>query len=357
MALQNKNKKTVLYFCTGFSTFVKKDLQIIEENYHIRTFRFAPVKKWHTPFILLRQCIFLAANVRSASLVICQFAGYHSLLPVLFANWYRKPSLIISGGTDCVSFPSIHYGAFAKKYLREFTIRSYKKASCISPVHESLIHCAYTYQDADFREQGIKAFIPDIKTPMHVIYNGYDPVAWIASGTRERKRFITVLAGTKYTFSRVLKGLDLIEGVASFFPDCTFVILGTGREGQKSSATNVSYIPFMENEKLPSEFSKATYYIQLSISEGFPNALSEAMLCGCVPIVSDVGSMPDITGNCGFILTQRNVELLRALINRALSADTETLGHCARDRVMQKYSLEKRRHDLLKLLSDLQEHK
>ena len=64
--------------------------------------------------------------------------------------------------------------------------------------------------------------------------------------------------------------------------------------------------------------SAATFYLQLSLSEGFPNALCEAMLCGCIPIVSDVSSMPGIVADKGLVVKHRRVDDVVAVLEQAL---------------------------------------
>ena len=158
---------------------------------------------------------------------IVQFSGYHAFLPTLFARISGKKSIIISGGTDCVSFPGIGYGYFNKPILKTFTKWSYQLCHHILPKHESLWYCDYHYDSNEPSAQGIKAFIPHLKTPHTVITNGYDPEQWpLLNLERKKNSFITLSGAFEYPFQVQLKGIDLILEVAPHFPACTFTIAG-----------------------------------------------------------------------------------------------------------------------------------
>ena len=148
-----------------------------------------------------------------------------------------------------------------------------------------------------------------------------------------------------------LKGIDMIFAIASKFPDATFYIVG-GSSIKTAAPANVKLLQNMPNDQIQPLLSKMQFYLQLSLSEGFPNALSEGMLCECVPIVSAVGGMPDIVNDCGYILKHKDENELYALINEALNkTDVSTLGKKARKRIEENYTFEKRKN---KLLSELQ---
>jgi glycosyltransferase involved in cell wall biosynthesis len=62
--------------------------------------------------------------------------------------------------------------------------------------------------------------------------------------------------------------------------------------------------------------------------------------------------MPDIVGNTGFVLRKRNEELLFEIIEDLLHrTDLELLTVASRNRVVENYSLETRKEELLKLLN------
>ena len=147
----------MLYFYLSASSFVSQDIKSFQEDYTVRLFLFQPKNKLLLPFSFLRQKLFLLRNIYSASILVCQFAGYHSLLPVFFGRLFRKPCVIVVGGTDCTSMPSINYGNLRKPLMRWFTLKSLKYSKhIVSPSH-SLIECDYNYTDKDFpnRDSGL----------------------------------------------------------------------------------------------------------------------------------------------------------------------------------------------------------
>lgn len=321
--------------------------------YNVRESQFDSSNKLLTPLRFIIQLIYLFINIWGCKMIVCQFSGYHSFLPVIFSKILNKPSLIISGGTDCVAFPSIGYGNFNKNFLGLFTAFSFKYCTHISPVHQSLMISDYTYQTNDYSQQGLLFFHPEIRTPYTVIYNGYDSSKWCRVKEKRKNLFLTVAAGLYMPFSKQLKGIDLILEIANDFPQCEFMIIGADEKIMNCGISNLIGIPYVENEKLPEYYSQAEFYLQLSMSEGFPNALCEAMLCECVPIASNVSSMPGIISNSGYVLMKRDVNELKQLISKAISVDTKNLSKTARENIVKKYPEKKREEELIALLNQM----
>ena len=108
-------------------------------------------------------------------------------------------------------------------------------------------------------------------------------------------------------------------------------------------------------EELKVLFNQTQFYLQLSNTEGFGVALCEAMLCECIPLVSDVNFLPTIVGNSGFVLIKRNSEMLFNLINVALNSDLSNLEQKARKRIIDNFSVVNRQRLLFnELISEVQ---
>lgn len=315
---------------------------------------FLPKSKLRTPLSFLSQLAFLLSNLGKADLLIVQFAGYHSLLPALIGKVWGIPCLIVVGGTDAHYFPGIGYGNWQKKGLRLFTSLSFQLCSHIAPKHNSLVLSSYNYDPSEPAQQGIFARLPQLIKPYTEITNGYDPVKWLCIKEKKKNTFITVSGAWEYPFQQQLKGIDLILNAAAFFPDCEFIILGVdNNERIKTSLPNVKILPPVKNEELISIFSGCEFYMQLSIAEGFPNALCEAMLCECIPIGSSVFSIPEIIGDSGFVLQSRNTEPLKHVIEKAIQSDKDLLRKKARARIEENYTLKMRKEKLLALCNSL----
>lgn len=342
-------RKKLVYWDTGKSTFVKKDLEILSSEYIVRDFTLDATYRWMLPFQLVYQLFHSLINVSSSVAVIVQFAGVQSYVPFLVAGWLGRKRIIVAGGTDCVAFPSISYGNFQRKYVKWFTRKSFEMADLILPVDQTLIDYEYTYTESDYPRQGYRNFTGEIKAREVVIYNGYDSDFWKPRDVvRKPKSFITVGANLHSRFAFRLKGIDMYLELARRMPDCVFAIVG-GRGIDKSIVpSNVELLPNQDNKKLPELLSQYEYYAQLSMSEGFPNALTEAMLCGCVPVVSNVGAMPMIAGDDACILKKKDPDALEKLV-RGLLAQTNKADY--RQRV-EKYTYSSRK---MKMLSELEQ--
>ena len=108
----------------------------------------------------------------------------------------------------------------------------------------------------------------------------------------------------------------------------------------------------MPYEDLPAYYASHEFYLQLSMWEGFPSAPCEAMLCGCVPIVSSVAALPEIVGDTGFILQKKDLTELEALIQKALDSDIPARSQKARERIMKRWPSNER-NKLVELVRSL----
>lgn len=324
----------LLYVHNGATTFVVKDKRLLETAYRVVELPFVPTRKWTVPLLFLKQVVVCLWQVPRMQAVVCQFAGHHSVVPLLVARLFGKPSMVLSNGSDCVSFPSLGYGHFRKPLMALTTRWSFQMARLIVPLHSSLVHAKPTYHAIDGDAQGILHFCPGLRTPIEPLGYGFDSTFWQARGTRRPNRFITVATNAHKPYIQVIKGLDMIAQVAPRFPDCEFLIVGARKGSLPHCPSNVIEVPFIPNAELPAHYGEASFYLQMSVSEGFGNALCEAMLCGCIPIVSDVGAMPEIVGDAGVVVPKRDVDVLEGHLRKALALDRERHARMARERIV-----------------------
>ena len=115
---------------------------------------------------------------------------------------------------------------------------------------------------------------------------------------------------------------------------------------------NVYILEAVPYEKLPEVLANYQFYLQVSIAEGLPNALCEAMLCGCVPIGSNVFAIPSVIENTGFIVKDRSIESFSRTVEEAIACKTlELLSAQARWRIIENYSILQRENSLPLLLT------
>lgn len=331
-------------------------MEILRPHFELECFDFFTVSKWKTPILFLKQLLFLLKTSRRSDLHLIQFAGYHSLLPCLFARLFRCPAVIMIGGTDAVAFPSIGYGNFQKRGVKTFTEWSYRMCTYLLPKHISLLECDYNYTQQDHFRQGVFYFMPGLHKPFKVIHNGYDAGKWIvpAETKREAGSFVCISSGWHNPFQFRMKGVDLMYAAALALPEFSFELIGVPDASLlPSPPPNLILQPPVPNHELPAQLGRKSFYLQLSMAEGFPNALCEAMLCGLVPVVSDVFSMPEIVGDTGYVLHAPDVSELTAILKRAVEEYQPEKASAARKRIVENYPLELRSAGLVNTLKSL----
>ena len=313
---------------------------------------FTPSKKI-MPFTgqFLKQFFFLLFSGWRYDRFFIWFADYHSFLPVLFARITHKKSFIVSGGYDATAVPELNYGLFIRNDLRAFMgKKSFKNCTAIFPVDESLIENVNSYgKNGSFRA-GIRAFCNIPVSKFYTISTGYDPQFWKDSVHIERKASVVSVATVADAARWRLKGGELLLKVAEMLPDYQFYFYGVEEKfasllSESSLPANFNIRGFIDYEKLPDIYSQHRVYAQLSLSEGLPNALCEAMLCGCIPVGSRVNGIPKAIGDAGFILDNEDPGQARDLIIRAMHYKQDP--QAPRMRIIDLYNIEEREVKLL----------
>ena len=351
------SKPTILFIKTMNSTFIRLDEQILRDHYSVYSFLYKPGNAIRMAISLIQLKLWLFARILTADLLFIWFADYHALLPVLFAKIFRKKSVVLLGGMDAVKIPEVNQGVYLRPF-RAFCARfAIRHCNLIISCDESLIETVNSYASDPPLKAGVKNLVKNFNTPFTIIPFGFDEQKW-KPGTGERKKLVLSVAIVKNLNKLKLKGLDLLTEVAIKFPQYQFMIIGASGFGekllQKNKPGNLIVSGPVKNDELVSYYQQAKVYAQLSLSEGLPNVLCEAMLCGCVPVGSNVNGIPKAIGNTGFIVKTRDADEAANAIKQALEADNK-MSQAARERIISLFSLKQRKEKLIREINRLLE--
>jgi len=363
-----KDKKKILFIKNLYQNpkFITNDLEILTKEYSVKLLNFKSRRNALIIFSLMYQFFYLLFNIWKFDLVYIWFADYLSFYPVLFSKLTGKKSIICAGGYEATYIPEINMGVFTdasiSKKVRAFCVRySLKNCNCILPVDETLIEHTnnYIYSDIPGKaplKDGIKHFIPGIKTAFHTMHLGYDSDFFSkpANISKERSVVSAGLIVNDDEFRR--KGFDLLIKAAAEMPDVKFVLIGFNEEHlsklKRSVTPNVELHGIVPYERLVEEYSKAKVYAQFSMFEGMPSSICEAMLCECIPVGSDVNGIPKIISGCGYIISRKDSTEVIEAIRKAIEQG-ESFAKGARKYIMEKFNFQNRETELLTLLKQL----
>lgn len=341
----------ILYISPIPTAFIQRDIEMLSPTFKIIHLTFT-ANPYLLPLYFIIQFFQLLILLPFTSKYLCFFAGYHTVLPVFMGKLFRKKVIIECGGTDAMHLPKIDYGNYRKKWLKKSTVYSFKNCSLILPVSNSLVKSTYTYDKDSPKNQGLLNLIPDLKTKIQVIYNGFDITFWTDDhNDKSPFSFVTVATGISKENRALVKGIDLVIEMARAFPKYSFTIIGDRKF--KTSLPNVFVMPPLNQEEIREVYRHNQFYLQLSYSEGFPNALAEAMLCGCIPIGSNVGEIAKIIGETGFILPHKDFALLHNLISTLKEKDLNSLRKATAQRVKANFNYKLRKEKLIAVLTQL----
>jgi glycosyltransferase involved in cell wall biosynthesis len=275
------------------------------------------------------------------------FAEYHSYLVLLLAKFFRKPSILIIGGFDAANDAELEYGAH-RSQLRSWFI---KKACDLA---DQLLPVTKFTRDELFRNTR-----KDYSDKSQVIYNGSNPETFFPADPHLRKEQVITICGASREEVIYRKGVDFFLEIAAVMPETLFVVVGLKEEALKfvkeRKSENVRIIPWCTHDELRGHLQESKVICQFSRYEAFGLALIEGMLCECAGVGYDYGGTSEIIDDStGYKIPQLAVVPGKKAIKKALQ-NQEVMGPAARKRVIESFSLNKRRKEILSL-DIIQEH-
>ena len=287
-------------------------------------------------FVALRT---LAVALR-AELLFCWSGSTYAALATLIARIRRRPVIIQLAGADTVADSVLGYGIWRTAWKRPLLRWMLRKATRVLVVHRSLI-------------DRLRVFVNVERIAWAELPTGYDPGIWQPDPKRARQGVLTV-ARCPSLLRLQVKGIDRLLQAAARLPEVPFTVVGINpglleRAGW-AVPPNVTLLPPLDRSRLLVLYQSSRVYCQPSRYEGLPNTLAEAMLCGCLPVVTRTGGMPDLVKEVGWAVPVNDAAALIDALQQALAADAEQ-GHKARAVIQNGYSRTRRDEALLALIA------
>ena len=319
----------VLLAYSNFPRFVRIDRDLLAERH--------AVEEYGQPGVVPRP-LEVVRKVRRADVLVVWFASWHAFLPLLVARLLRTPSLLIVGGFDTAAMPEIGYG------FQQGGIRRRLARACMRLATRLMTNSEYSREELR-RTAGFEAT---------VVHHGLpDPFGALPEGPREPLA-VTVSNVARIALER--KGLRRFVEAGAHLPDVELLLVGAwtddaADELRALAPPNVRLTGRLSDEELDDLLRRASAYVQASRHEGFGMGVAEAMLAGCIPVVTAAGALPEVVGDAGVVVGPEP-EAIAEGVRRALELGPEARA-AARERIVTRFPLQVRRDGLLGLVDDL----
>jgi glycosyltransferase involved in cell wall biosynthesis len=319
----------VLVVAAFSAPFIEDDIALLKTRYRV------------LPMIGhgLRHAFAVFGRVFRSDVLVCWFGSVYAGVAVLASRIAGVPSIVIVAGVDAAKDPEFGYGIWLSPWRSRFVRYAYRHADAVLVVDPSLERPVATlagYDGANIR----------------TVPFGFDTEFWKPLGEKERSVLTVSVVRDVTTLRR--KGIDTLVEAARRLPDIPFTVVGVSPEMAQAAGApaNVRFVAPVPREELLHYYRRAKVYAQPSRREGLPNALCEAMLAGCIPVVSDVNGNPTAAGDVGYCLPPGNGEELAAAILRALMLEEESSAR-ARSRIVSLFPRDRRARELTRIIEGL----
>jgi glycosyltransferase involved in cell wall biosynthesis len=185
---------------------------------------------------------------------------------------------------------------------------------------------------------------------IEVIHNGVDPVRFTPADVRQPGAPRISSVGLIYPLKGQLDLVDAAAIVAARRPDVRFDIYGSASDEEyyaeclqrRRERGLDEIVHFRGSTRTPWTVYQQTDVVVLpSISEAFPYAVIEAMLCGAAIVATDVGGVAEALRDCGVLVRPGRPDDMAAAILDLLDDEDKrrSLGVLARARGLERFTL------------------
>lgn len=303
-----------IHFVGYLKTFVKQEYELLQRDHTVTSYdlikhasSFWQIPKY--PLVALLDW----KNVYNADVVWIWVADYPAIPFIILAKIFRKPIIVTISGFEVSAAPEIGYGnqldplrGFASRWILRNTTR------CVTM--------------SEAYKQITRELVPQANVS---VINGWIDTKLCDDVLPEKHSVTTSMCDYKV--------VQLVKGIPTFN--------AATKDLDSNVIVNIPYDSFIETLR------HIKVYCQLSYTDQFPISVLEAMACGCIPVVSDRGGLPEIVGDVGFIVQYGDVEKTKEAIRLALLSKPEDIK-AVRERA-RIFSIERRNVAVKKMLDEI----
>jgi len=310
---------------------------------NIRNFYYYKITTWRFLFEYIKFLSHVAKGKYDVVHMHLPVAGWMGIIAKLFTRktkyiysehnlvtFYSKYNYYLSGLTygffDCVVFVSHEVGETIKKVQKGWFFKTKKAVTILNGIDTNKFLCTHRLQ--------------------------LDPVKTLTIGLVARFR----------PQKRVDRWVEVAAAIYKKNSNIKFIMVGDGPDDemlrQKIAALNLSGIIELTGKLSDTyqAYKLIDIFLLTSDFEGLPLALLEAMSCGCIPVVSNVGGIKQLDfGDVGYKFSEFDSEQIADKIicytKKAASYFEES--NKAREFVIKNYSLTKQVNEIIELYSEL----
>jgi len=270
-----------------------------------------------------------------------------SIYPLLYAKFFRKPIIVVAGGSEVVKDQKLIAGYSSKSILGKAAVNLVIKLSDkIIAVSNELAN-----EVKKFGRDDVEVIYHGIDTkyyrPANKVKDIIFSISYLDKANVERKRLKTIINSVPYVLEKYPQQKFIIAGTqGNAYQSLTELVRDLGIEN------NIEFTGNISNEKKLELFQRSLLYLQPTIHEGFGVAIAEAMSCAVPVISSNNTAVKEVLGDTGLFCDPDDPKQLASLTLDLLSDKKrrEQLSQRARERVLNTFSIEERNKKLIPLI-------
>ena len=259
--------------------FIETDLRCLKEIAEVELLEYEGSSNFR---YLLRSW----SAARRCDCVYVFFGSEHGLFPVLCFRARRRRVLLVPAGYDYANVPEKRYG-LAARHMGWLPKLLGRLASVALPISKQTMW--------EFLE-----LVPSAAPVTYLAYLALEPDRW-TDPVVGRDLDLAVTVGFVDDEAWTRKGVDRFVQAAAEDPHRRYVLAGEVSRHIKERLSaeappNLTVTGRLSHDELRRLLWSAGIYVQLSWHETFGVAMAEAMLCGCVPVISSSVALGEVAG-------------------------------------------------------------